>query len=168
MMPSFSIWVITFFNPFLSWILPHTKMRETTVNICCFCCPALSDNHILIFFSVHLLLLDWNPSPNTVWFRPGNLEYSICLATSIVKEQIHNLSWACEMEDDFTLISGKDIPTLSCEAWNYIRTGDPAIILLPLGIKNVKARQEMMEDTMSSNVKPLDFLVMGPNKFNFA
>lgn len=123
-MPSFSIWVITFFNPFLSWILPHTKMWETTVNICCSSCPALSDNHILIFLSVHLLLLDWNPSPNTVWFRPGNLEYSICLATSIVKEQTHNLSWACEMEDDFTLISGKDITTLSCEAWNYIGTGD--------------------------------------------
>lgn len=76
------------------------------------------------------------------------------------------------MEDNFTLISGKDISTLSCEAWDYITTGDPAIILLPLGTKNKKASQEMMEDTVSSNyivciMKPLDFLVMGPNKFNF-
>ena len=76
------------------------------------------------------------------------------------------------MEDNFTLISGKDIPTLSCEAWDYITVGDPAIILLPLGTKNIKASQEMMEDTVSSKyivciMKPLDFLVMGPNKFNF-
>ena len=63
------------FNPFLSWILPHTKMKETVVDICCFCCPVLSDNKILIFFSVHLLLLELNPSPNTMWFRPGNLKY---------------------------------------------------------------------------------------------
>lgn len=55
------------------------------------------------------------------------------------------------MEGDFDLISGKDIPTLSCEAWDYVRIGNPAIILLPLGTKNVKASQEMMEDTMSSN-----------------
>lgn len=80
----FSYWVI--FNPFLFWILPHTKVRETRVNICWFCCPGLSDNQIPIFFSVDLLLLELNLSPNTVWLPPGNLEYSICLATIMVKE----------------------------------------------------------------------------------
>lgn len=161
----FLYWVI--FNPLPSWILPHTKVRETTVNICCFCCPALSVNHIPIFFTVHLLLLELNLSPNIVWLPPGNSEYCICLATVMVKEWTYKLSlWdggRCH------LISRKYISAPFCEAWDYVRTGDPAIILLPLGTKNVKVSQEMTKDKMSSsdivwNLKPdlpLDFSSYG-------
>lgn len=53
------------FNPFLSWILATYQDEVDHVNICCFC-PVLSDNQILIFFSFHLLLLELNPSPNTM------------------------------------------------------------------------------------------------------
>lgn len=91
----------------------------------------------------------------------------------MVKGWIFNLTWACDMEGDFSLISRKDIPALSCKDWDCIRTGDPTIILLQLGTKSAKASQEMTKNEMNSNgivwiLKPLDFVVLGPNKFNFA
>lgn len=161
----FHIWVIIFFNPFIFWILPHTKVRETTVHICCLCCPALPNDQIFIFFSLHLVLLEPNPSLNTVWPGSGNLKYCICLSTVMVKEWTLNPNWAFNMEGCFALISGKDISALCCGAWDYIRTGDPTIILWPLGTKHVKASQEVTKDKMS----PIDIVwtMEGPNNFHF-
>ena len=73
------------------------------------------------------------------------------------------------MAGDVALISGKYIPAPFCEAWDHIRTGDPAIILLPVGTKNMKASQEMTNDEMSSGdivwilkpALPLDFSSYG-------
>lgn len=100
------------------------------------------------------------------------MEDCICLATVIVKDWTDNPNWAYAMEGHFALISGKDIPALSCEAQGYIKTEDSIIILLPFESKYTKISQEMVKDKMSFNdmvwiVKQLDFLVMGSNKFNF-
>lgn len=80
---------------------------------------------------------------------------------------MHNPKWACNIEGDFSLISGKDSPVISCEAWDYVRTRNPAIILLLLGTKHVQESQEMTKDKMSSNdivwiLKPFGFLVIDP------
>lgn len=45
------------------------------------------------------------------------------------KEWTHNPNQPYGMEGDFALISGKDIPALSCLALDYVRTGDLVIIL---------------------------------------